>query len=210
MKPYTYLLGWPQHNTWYYGVRYANGCDPSDLWNPYTTSSRHVKEFVAKYGDPSVKLIRKIFNDKKSARLWENRVLKRMKVVNDDKWLNKTDNVAIDHEDPVVKENHRIATIRAMNNPLVKEKLKKQRNTPEYLERLKHTLNRPRDRTGEKNGNHNTTLYKFKHTTGETLVCTQYELTKRYNLTSGAASRLVNGKYKITKGWMLDQQGSSN
>lgn len=210
MKPYTYLLGWPQHNTWYYGVRYANGCDPSDLWNPYTTSSRHVKEFVAKYGNPPVKLIRKTFKDKKSARLWENRVLKRMKVVNDDKWLNKTDNVAIDHEDPIIKEKHRLATIKAMNSPLVKEKLKKQRNTPEYRKRLKQTLNRPRDRHGEKNGNHNTTLYRFKHTTGKILVCTQYELTKRYNLTSGAASRLISGKYKITKGWMLDQQGCSN
>jgi hypothetical protein len=107
--------------------------------------------------------------------------------------------------DPKTKEKHRLATIKAMNNPLVKEKLKKQRNTPEYRERLKHTLHRPRDRSGEKNSNHNTTLYKFKHITGEILVCTQYELTKRYNLTSGAASRLINGKYKITKGWMLDQ-----
>ncbi len=95
MRPYTYLLGWPQHNTWYYGVRYANGCDPSDFWNPYTTSSRHVKEFVAKHGDPSIKIIRKTFDDAKSARLWENRVLKRMKVVKDERWLNKTDNVAI-------------------------------------------------------------------------------------------------------------------
>jgi len=95
MKPYTYLLGWPHHNTWYYGVRYANGCDPSDLWNPYTTSSRHVKKFVANHGDPVVKLIRKTFEDKKSARLWENRVLKRMKVVQDNKWLNKTDNLSI-------------------------------------------------------------------------------------------------------------------
>jgi len=94
MKPYTYLIGWPELDRWYYGVRYAQNCDPSDFWNPYTTSSRHVKEFVTKHGDPPVKLIRKTFNDKKSARLWENRVLKRMKVVNDDKWLNEHDSMA--------------------------------------------------------------------------------------------------------------------
>ena len=39
MKAYTYLIGWPDHNKWYYGVRYAKGSDPADLWNPYTTSS---------------------------------------------------------------------------------------------------------------------------------------------------------------------------
>lgn len=210
MKPYTYLIGWPEHDTWYYGVRYAHGCDPSDLWNPYTTSSEYVKEFVAKHGDPPVKIIRKTFDEPKTARLWEHRVLRRMKVVQADRWLNKTDNVAVDHEDPTIKEKHRLATIKAMNSPLVKEKLKKQRNTSEYRERLKQTLNRPRDRSGKKNSNYNTTLYRFKHITGKTLICTQYELTKRYNLTSGAASRLVNGKYKITKGWMLDQEKCSN
>lgn len=94
MKPYTYLIGWPDHDTWYYGVRYANGCDPSDLWNPYTTSSEYVRDFVAKHGDPPIKLIRRTFNDKKSARLWENRVLKRMKVVSNDRWLNKHDSMA--------------------------------------------------------------------------------------------------------------------
>lgn len=94
MKPYTYLIGWPEHDTWYYGVRYANGCDPSDLWNPYTTSSRLVEDFVAQHGDPSVRLIRRTFNDKKSARLWENRVLRRMGVVKNDRWLNKHDSMA--------------------------------------------------------------------------------------------------------------------
>jgi len=95
VKPYTYLIGWPEHNTWYYGVRYANGCDPIDLWNPYTTSSAHVKAFVAEYGDPTIKQIRKTFDNSASARAWEERVLKRMQVVVDKKWLNKTDNKSI-------------------------------------------------------------------------------------------------------------------
>lgn len=96
MKPYTYLIGWPELDRWYYGVRYAGDCDPSDFWNPYKTSSRSVKSFIQEHGDPSVKLIRKTFDNQECARLWENRVLKRMKVVNDDKWLNKTDNVVFE------------------------------------------------------------------------------------------------------------------
>ena len=94
MKPYTYLIGWPEHNTWYYGVRYANGCNPSDLWNPYTTSSKHVDAFVAEHGAPSVREIRRTFKNTIQARVWEERVLKRMKVVGNDRWLNKHDSMS--------------------------------------------------------------------------------------------------------------------
>lgn len=46
MIPYTYLLGWPEIDKWYYGVRYAKKCHPSDLWVTYKTSSRHVDSIV--------------------------------------------------------------------------------------------------------------------------------------------------------------------
>ena len=95
MQPYTYLIGWPELNTYYYGVRYSHDCTPSDLWNPYKTSSQHVKQFIVEHGEPDIIQIRKTFTDTQSARLWENRVLKRMKVVSSDKWLNKTDNKSI-------------------------------------------------------------------------------------------------------------------
>lgn len=93
--PYTYLIGWPELNKWYYGSRYAKGCDPSELWVKYFTSSKQVKEFRKKHGEPTVKTVRKIFVDSVSVRMWEHRVLKRLKVIHDDKWLNKTDNKAI-------------------------------------------------------------------------------------------------------------------
>jgi hypothetical protein len=94
MQPYTYLIGWPQLNISYYGVRYAQDCNPSDLWNPYKTSSHHVKEFIKEHGEPTVIQVRKIFTDTHSARLWENRVLKRLKVVSSNKWLNCHDSMA--------------------------------------------------------------------------------------------------------------------
>lgn len=105
--PYTYIIGWPELDIWYYGVRYASGCHPDDLWNPYKTSSDYVSEFVNIHGEPSVRKVRRTFahlNDPVSAaRLWENKVLKRMKVVESSRWLNKTDNQGIP---PLYGEDH--------------------------------------------------------------------------------------------------------
>lgn len=92
---YTYLIGWTNHDRWYYGVRYARGCSPSELWKTYFTSSRYVKEFREQYGEPDIIKVRKVFKDKDSAILWENRVLKRLNVIYNDRWLNRTNNLAI-------------------------------------------------------------------------------------------------------------------
>ena len=90
-QPYTYLIGWSNHNKWYYGVRYAQNCNPQDLWDTYFTSSKHVKKFREECGEPDIILIRKIFDTKDSAILWEEKVLQKMNVRNNDKWLNKND-----------------------------------------------------------------------------------------------------------------------
>ena len=29
---YTYVIGWKDVDKYYYGVRFAEGCQPSDLW----------------------------------------------------------------------------------------------------------------------------------------------------------------------------------
>ena len=94
MQPYTYLIRWPQLNISYYGVRYAQDCNPSDLWNPYKTSSRHVKEFIKENGEPTVIQVRKVFANAGLAQEWEHRVLQRMKVVGNDQWLNKHDSMS--------------------------------------------------------------------------------------------------------------------
>lgn len=94
--PYTYLLGWSRHNLFYYGVRYAAKADPSDLWTTYFTSSKYVKELRKVLGEPDVVEVRRTFSDRKAAMVWEHTVLRRMKVVHDPRWINKTDNAAID------------------------------------------------------------------------------------------------------------------
>lgn len=96
--PYTYLIGWTEHNVWYYGCRYGKDANPSDLWKSYFTSSKIVHEFASKYGDPDVQQIRKIFTNSHDTRLWEHKVLKRLKVVENKMFLNQTDNKAISPE----------------------------------------------------------------------------------------------------------------
>ena len=93
---YTYLIGWKDLNRFYYGVRFSKNCRPEDLWTSYFTSSKHVKSFVKEHGNPDIIEIRKNFEDVNKARLWEGKVLKKMNVVQNDKWINKTDNKSID------------------------------------------------------------------------------------------------------------------
>lgn len=89
--PYTYLIGWKHLDTWYYGVRYAEGCNPIDLWVNYKTSSKCVTEFVKLHGEPDIVTIRRIFTNKLTAKIWEDTVLRRMNVCKDVRFLNQTD-----------------------------------------------------------------------------------------------------------------------
>lgn len=104
MIPYTYLIGWVKQNKFYYGVRYALGCDPSDLMSTYFTSSPKVSKMIEQYGIPDIIQVRKTFTDTKKARFWEHKVLRRMKVIRSDKWLNRTDNKSI--EPQIGEKNH--------------------------------------------------------------------------------------------------------
>jgi hypothetical protein len=87
--PYTYLIGWSKHNKFYYGRRTAKGCHPSEFWLKYFTSSKEVKNFRKKYGEPDIKQIRKKFNNKEDCCLWEEKVLSKMDVAHNEIWLNK-------------------------------------------------------------------------------------------------------------------------
>lgn len=97
--PYVYLIGWSTLNKWYYGVRYAINCHPTDLWKTYFTSSKYVDDFYKEHGAPDVVEIRKTFQTVTEATSWEEKVLRRMKVVENDIWLNKNDR----HAPPILK-----------------------------------------------------------------------------------------------------------
>lgn len=91
--PYTYLIGWTKLNTFYYGCEYSNSdariANPDNLWTIYFTSSKTVKAFREKHGEPDLIQIRKTFIDAKSTRLWESKVLDRLKVTKKRYFLNK-------------------------------------------------------------------------------------------------------------------------
>jgi hypothetical protein len=86
--PYTYLIGWSILDRWYYGVRYAKNCHPQEFWKNYYTSSLVVDEFRDRHGEPDIVEIRKTFTNAKDAISWEYNVLKKMNIVNNDRWLN--------------------------------------------------------------------------------------------------------------------------
>jgi hypothetical protein len=138
--PYTYLIGWPELNTWYYGVRYAIGCNPTDLWDPYKTSSKEVAKFILEHGDPPVRKIRKTFKDIEDAitasRIWEHKVLRRLKVIKNDKWLNKTDNKAFPPTTGQKRPNagRKIGTVWSDDERRSKEQ---QRNSQEYKDKMR-------------------------------------------------------------------------
>ena len=97
MIPFTYLVKHVPTNRYYYGVRYKKGCHPNDLWVKYFTSSRKVKGLIRKYGKKSFQFeIRKTFKTTKQARMWEHKVLKRLKVIYRNDFLNLTDNKSVD------------------------------------------------------------------------------------------------------------------
>jgi hypothetical protein len=95
--PYTYVLFW-EDGTKYYGVRYAQGCHPSDLLVSYFSSSKYVKEKIKLCGLPYAKIHKTFPGDKESAILYENRALKILKCAERYDYLNRTYNKAIPAE----------------------------------------------------------------------------------------------------------------
>ena len=87
--PFCYLIGWSKQKKFYYGVRYKKNTTPNDLWTIYFTSSKLVKEYREKYGEPDIIQVRKTFNNVKSALKWESKVLRRLKINQSSIWLNK-------------------------------------------------------------------------------------------------------------------------
>lgn len=88
-SPYTYRIHHIPTNKSYYGVQWRQGCQPEDLWTKYFTSSTIVSKLISEFGKESFNFeIRKVFNTAESAINWEERVLRRLKVNTNPKWLN--------------------------------------------------------------------------------------------------------------------------
>lgn len=154
MVPYTYLIGWKYLNKFYYGVRYAKDCDPSDLWSKYYTSSNIVKSFCKKYGNPDIIDIRKTFDNQQEARLYEEKVLRRLDCAGRDDFLNVCNGKAIPSElashpgekHPMFGKNHSQESKNKMRKP--KSELHKIKMSQSAIKRWSSI-----DRTGSNNAN---------------------------------------------------------
>jgi hypothetical protein len=89
---FTYLLGWSKLDRYYYGVRYKEGVTLESLGTTYFSSSTYVLKFIEEYGLPDIIEIRKVFETKQEAKSWETKVLSKLKVPNNIKYLNKSNN----------------------------------------------------------------------------------------------------------------------
>jgi len=88
--PYTYRITSKTTGQHYYGVRYAKGCNPDDLWIKYFTSSKYVHQLIEQYGkDDFIVEVRKTFLDSEKAREWEDEVINRMNMIRNPIWLNR-------------------------------------------------------------------------------------------------------------------------
>lgn len=130
--PFTYLLKHIPTNKYYYGVMYRKGCHPNDLWTKYFTSSKKVKNLIKKYGKKSfIFEIRKTFKTQQQAIIWEHKVLRRMKVIYRNDFLNLTDNKSVD-------PNYLSKINKGKNNPWYNKK-----HTKESIEKIRlSSLNR--------------------------------------------------------------------
>ena len=91
MKAYTYLITHKPTGQRYYGFRSANTVAPEeDLWKRYFTSSKRVQQLVEETGADSFDVeVRKTFDTQEQATQWETKVLRRMRVLESDQWLNQ-------------------------------------------------------------------------------------------------------------------------
>lgn len=150
MKPYTYLIKHRPSGKVYYGYRSANKTDPvDDLWKRYFTSSPKVKQLIEETGADSFDVeIRRVFETKEQASLWETRVLRRCKVLEDDRWINQ--NVA-GYIVPTEESRKKISDYHK-DKPKSEMHKQKLRNSQKGSKRPWAKENLPKNTEGEKNG----------------------------------------------------------
>lgn len=199
MQPYTYLIGWSKQNLWYYGAQYGKKANPDKLWITYYTSSKYVKSARVLFGEPDIIKIRKKFNCAKQCKRWETKVLRRMNVVSQEIWLNKT----ISDGYPIPQKGIRTREIGYKHSEETKQKI-----STRTMGKLKGPCSEERRTklkkiTKEKRYNYNTKKYSFNHKNGDIYSGTVIEFCEKYNLFKTNVYNMIYGKTKSVKGWKL-------
>jgi DNA-directed RNA polymerase subunit M/transcription elongation factor TFIIS len=137
-EPYTYRIGWSKTGMNYYGVRYAKNCHPDEFWIKYFTTSDYVTDYRKIHGEPDIIEIRKRFltEDRVTdAREWEHRVLKKLKVPTNEKYLNKSTGKGID---PILSSRARKGVSPASKGKSLSESTKKKMRKPKEVVTCPH------------------------------------------------------------------------
>lgn len=121
--PYVYLLTWP--TAFYIGARWADGCDPSDLWVTYFSSSQYVKAHRASHGEPVVTLLGK-FATAEETLLFENTYIVMFGGPDNPHCLNKHVFGRWNPKDPAIRAKQSLA---AKGKP----------KSPEHVEKMRQT-----------------------------------------------------------------------
>lgn len=88
--PFSYYLYHVPTNQHYYGIKHSRGCNPTDLWTKYFSSSKIVKALIAEYGvDSFIATVRRTFTTSQEALLWEHKVLRRLNAAERSDWINR-------------------------------------------------------------------------------------------------------------------------
>lgn len=229
--PYTYCIGWPELDLWYYGVRYhkKHQANPVDLWTTYFTSSNDVKEMRKYWGEPSFIQIRKTFSTFEAAREWESRVLKRLKVRTNPRWLNKCSNhKAVDQTGLKRSVESRKKMSEARKNciyteegrnklklrPIRKQSIEERKKRSEYWKTNNPSNNeitkqKQREKlrvlfSGKGNPRFDHTIYTFKNDSGEEYIGLRCDFICKYNLNSSGVSGMIKHN-KQYKHWCVDR-----
>ena len=92
---YTYCITHKSTGRRYYGARWARNACPEDLWSSYFTSSPHIQKLVREQGpDAFLAEVRRTFDDAARAKMWEHKVLRRLRAVSRSDWYNRSNGQA--------------------------------------------------------------------------------------------------------------------
>jgi len=93
--PYGYIIFWKSLHKYYIGVEYktsdrmGKSAHPNNIWKTYFTSSKIVKDYTLKYGEPDIIRVVKTFETKEECLVWEESILNRVNAATNKKWLNR-------------------------------------------------------------------------------------------------------------------------
>lgn len=191
--PFTYCITFIITGQRYYGVRYAKGCHPDQLWSTYFTSSTKIKSLIEKHGKDSFTFrVRKTFNNKQDAQSWESKVLIKLNAANNPNWLNRSNGSSTFYAD--IETYHKIKSTKKRNDT--------EANNPNIIQKAKNT----KIRNGTTNPNTAESIQKCKDTrirngTTNSITLESIQKSKDTRIRNGteASNPIVKHKQRETK-----------